>query len=151
MEKRPKVVVAGVIEDAGKILLIKELLENNKEHWIIPGGGVEFGETMNDAVKREMKEELGIDVEPVGIIDFKEHMNLKYDYHTVIFFFRVKPASIDFKLEDKIIEAKFFTPEDALKLDLVYTTRWFIEKHIIGDRMNHLENNISTTSPSTSS
>lgn len=137
--KGPKVVVAGIIQDSGKILLGKEVLEDGNEWWIIPGGGVEFGETLEQAVRREMKEELGLDVEPKGLITFKEHMNLKYDYHTIIMYFLLE-ASGTIKLEEKVKDAGFFTIEETKAMKLVDSARWFVE--------NHLEKRISTTSPS---
>lgn len=46
----------------GKILLIHRK-RDGKEYWVTPGGGVEEGETLEEAVKREVREEIGIDVE----------------------------------------------------------------------------------------
>jgi ADP-ribose pyrophosphatase YjhB (NUDIX family) len=129
-EKTPKVVVAAVIEKDGKVLLAKEILESGEEYWIIPGGGVQFGESLADAVKREVKEELGLDVEPAEMIDCREHMNLKYDYHAVIFFFRARPLAGGMKLADEVLEARFFGKDEVKNLNLVATTRWLLQKHM---------------------
>lgn len=51
-----------LVQDGGNFLLIKEVLEDSKEYWIVPDGKVIFGETISDAAKREIKEELGIDI-----------------------------------------------------------------------------------------
>jgi 8-oxo-dGTP diphosphatase len=52
-----RVSVKAVIRDeAGQLLLVKEHFDD----WVLPGGGVEEGETMADALKRELKEELGV-------------------------------------------------------------------------------------------
>lgn len=45
----------------GKLVLIRRV-RHGREYWVIPGGGVEEGETVEDAVRREAKEEIGIDV-----------------------------------------------------------------------------------------
>jgi 8-oxo-dGTP diphosphatase len=51
----------------GDIILIQRGIEPFKGLWAIPGGGVELGETVEDAARREAKEETGLDVELVGI------------------------------------------------------------------------------------
>lgn len=51
----------AVIFIDGKLVLIRRV-RHGREYWVIPGGGVEEGETVEDAVRREAKEEIGIDV-----------------------------------------------------------------------------------------
>ncbi len=126
-DKRPKVVVSGLIERDGKVLLVKEILENG-EHWIVPGGKVEFGESLVDAVKREIKEETNLDIEVLRLFDFKEHVNLKYDYHTVIFFFLAKPLNESIKLPEEVLDAKFFAKEDLKDIKLVDSAKWVLDK-----------------------
>lgn len=128
MGERPKVIVSGLVEKDGKVLLVKEILESKLPYWIVPGGKVEFGESLVDAVKREIKEETNLDVEVVKLLDFKEHVNLKYDYHTVIFFFLVKPLNESIKLPGEILDAKFFAKEDIKSLDLVDSAKWILDK-----------------------
>ena len=47
----------------GKLLLIKRGVEPSKEKWSVPGGRVEWGETLIEAVKREVREETGLEIE----------------------------------------------------------------------------------------
>lgn len=58
---------AIIFNNQGKALLTKRgrLSRNQVGKWEFPGGGVEFGETLTQAIVREVKEELGIIVEPV--------------------------------------------------------------------------------------
>lgn len=51
----------AVIFIGGKLVLIRRV-RHGREYWVIPGGGVEQGETPKQAAKREAKEEIGIDV-----------------------------------------------------------------------------------------
>ncbi len=56
----------GMLIEDGKLLLmhrIKNIDGEVKEYYVVPGGGIEEGETLEDATKRELKEEIGIDVE----------------------------------------------------------------------------------------
>ena len=52
----------AIVEIDGKIALIKRV-RNNHEYYVFPGGGIEEGETPEEAAVREVKEELGIDIE----------------------------------------------------------------------------------------
>lgn len=56
--------VSAIIVNDKKILLIHRI-KNNTEYYVFPGGGKEEGESDNDAVKREVKEETNLDVENI--------------------------------------------------------------------------------------
>ena len=131
MERRlPKVVVAGLVEKDGRFLLVKEMLESNTEKWIIPGGAVEFGESLEDALVREMKEETNLDVEISRFLDFKEVIATQFNYHTIIFFFLVKAKNSDIKLEQKILDHGFFTKDETKNMQLVSSARWLFDTYI---------------------
>lgn len=60
--------IDAVIEREGKILLIKRGAEPFKDFWALPGGYVEWGETVEDATRREVKEETGLGVKSLKLI-----------------------------------------------------------------------------------
>jgi 8-oxo-dGTP diphosphatase len=127
-DKGPRVVVSAIIRNEGKLLLTKEILEDGKEYWIFPGGGVKFGESLEEAVKREINEELGIEIEIEKLLGFKESIHTNHNYHSVIFFFLVKPRG-NFTINDgKILGASYFSLEEAKDLNLVESARWALEK-----------------------
>jgi 8-oxo-dGTP diphosphatase len=126
--KAPRIISAAVLKKDNKVLLVKEVLEDNKEHWIFPGGGVEFGETVEEAAKREMKEEVGLDVDIKELIGFKEIIRTHFDYHTVIFFFLAKPLGEEIRKIENVLEAKYFTLEETGNLSLVDSARWVLEE-----------------------
>jgi mutator protein MutT len=51
----------------GRILLIQRAQEPNKGFWSFPGGRIELGETVLEAVAREVREETGVEIEPVEV------------------------------------------------------------------------------------
>lgn len=66
--KHPNVAVDSVIMRGGKVLLIKRKFEPHRGRWALPGGAVDYGETLKDAVVREVEEETGVKVEPVKLL-----------------------------------------------------------------------------------
>lgn len=61
-KNRPILTVDGLITKKDKILLIKRDIDPFKGFWVLPGGHVDYNEKVEQAIKREMKEELGTEV-----------------------------------------------------------------------------------------
>lgn len=70
----PKVGVGGVLLDDRKVLLLLRRNPPEAEFWSLPGGRVEFMERVEDAVVRELKEELGIVVEIESLLCVTDHI-----------------------------------------------------------------------------
>jgi 8-oxo-dGTP diphosphatase len=54
--------VAGILLKGDNLLLVRHE-KNSKSYWLLPGGGVEFGETLENALIREFKEEVGLAIQ----------------------------------------------------------------------------------------
>lgn len=66
--ERPIVGVGTVIIDSDRVLLVRRATEPLKGEWSIPGGAVELGETLQDAARREAREETGLAAEPLEVL-----------------------------------------------------------------------------------
>jgi len=66
---RPVVGVGGVIVDRGRTVLIRRGTEPLLGQWSIPGGTIEIGETLEEAVRRELREETGLEVRVLELIE----------------------------------------------------------------------------------
>ena len=117
-----RVSIKALIIDKYKILLVKEW---DDEWWSFPGGGIEHGESIQQALCREIREELGIQLK-----DIKSNLDI---LHTGIgavveklpmtnLFVRVDIPIDKIKLTKDVIEYKWFSFEDLSKLLIVPTT-----------------------------
>lgn len=84
----PVVGVGAVVVRGGKALIIKRAHEPRKGEWSLPGGLLELGESLQDAVRREIKEETSLDIEVGPIIETFDRVHRddegKIRYHFVI-------------------------------------------------------------------
>ena len=67
--ERPIVGVGAIIFDQGRVLLVQRGHAPLKGEWSLPGGTLELGETLHEGIKREVLEETGLIVEPIGIVE----------------------------------------------------------------------------------
>jgi ADP-ribose pyrophosphatase YjhB (NUDIX family) len=63
----PRVRVAAIVLRSDEILLVRHE-KAGKAYWLLPGGGVDFGESIGEALVREVREETGLEVRPGEVI-----------------------------------------------------------------------------------
>jgi 8-oxo-dGTP diphosphatase len=84
----PVVGVGAVIVREGKALIVKRAHEPRKGEWSLPGGHLELGESLEDAVRREIREETGLEVEVGPVIETFDRVHRDAEggirYHFVI-------------------------------------------------------------------
>ena len=93
------------------MLLRSENCKNEAGKWMIPGGAVDFNEKLEDTVKREIKEELGIDIEVIKLIAAVNHILPEEGQHWVAPTFKCKIVSGEPKILEphKHAEMKWFS------------------------------------------
>jgi len=114
--------IPAIIIKDGKILLGKrnEKVSCYKGYWGLPGGLVEYGETMEQAIKRELKEELGVEAEVIKTGKVYERFpdkECKIHGADVPHYCRLKGVPSP---KDETEEISWFTPEEIRKMDLAY-------------------------------
>lgn len=75
--ERPVIGVGGVIVDRGRTVLIRRGTEPLLGQWSIPGGTLEIGETLEEAVRRELREETGLEVRVLELIELFDRIYLE--------------------------------------------------------------------------
>lgn len=132
--KAPLVGVGAVVHKDGRFLLVRRANEPGKGLWSIPGGLVEVGESLKDAVKREVEEETGVRIEVGKLIDVLENIVLddegRVKFHYILIDFEARPASesLEVKPSPEVLDARWFTVEEIRNLPITKTTRTLLRK-----------------------
>jgi 8-oxo-dGTP diphosphatase len=100
---------SGLIVADGRVLLIRRGKEPYKDHWSLPGGGVERGERVRDTVRREVREETGLEVDVGLVAGYREE--LLPDAHYIVIAFHCTVTGGDLRAGDDAAEAEFVDPE----------------------------------------
>jgi len=131
--KQPVIGVGAVVICDGKILLEKRKNEPGKGKWSIPGGLVELGESVEQTVIREVKEETGLEVEKPEHIDVVDNVikdeNGEVKYHFVIIDYFVKLKGGTMKATSDAEELRWVTFDEVEKYDLTKTFREFFQRN----------------------
>ena len=72
--RHPLVGVGALILHRGRILMAQRGKEPLKGWWSLPGGALETGELLSDAIRREVREETGLEVQPRGVFEIFERI-----------------------------------------------------------------------------
>jgi len=138
--KQPIVGVGALIICDGKLLLEKRKNEPGKGKWSIPGGLVELGESVQQTVIREVKEETGLDVESpehvdvVDNVDRDERGGIKYHFVIIDYFVKLKGGKLEAASDAE--ELRWVAFNEVEKYDLTKTFREFVERN--RDRLKSL-------------
>ncbi|HJR18671.1 MAG TPA: NUDIX hydrolase [Actinomycetota bacterium] len=122
MTTQPVTAVGAIVLDKGALLLVKRDREPAKGQWSLPGGRVETGETLREALQREVREETGIDIEVDGLIGVAERIVRDDDgeisYHYVILDYVCAPRSHELTAGDDASEARWVPVGELADLHL---------------------------------
>jgi len=120
------------VNEKGEVLIVRSKKWNDK--YTVPGGHIELGERAEDAITREVKEETGLDTEPVKLLIVQQAIYPK-DYHKhehfIFMDFVCKAKSSEVRLDGRELQSYVWVkPEEALKLDLEEYTQNFVLRYL---------------------
>ena len=106
---RPVVGVGAIITQGDAVLLVRRGRAPQKGNWSIPGGVLQVGETLEEGVRREVREEVGLDVQVIERVEVVERILPdaagKLEYHYVLIDYLCEPAGGTLQAADDAAEA----------------------------------------------
>jgi mutator protein MutT len=123
---------ALIVNEKGEVLIVRSHKWGDK--YTVPGGHIELGERAEDAIRREVKEETGLDAEPVELLIVQQAIYPKDFYkheHYLFMDYLLKAKTSEVHLDGRELQDYIWIkPEEALKLDLEKYTRNFVLKYL---------------------
>ena len=140
--EHPLVGVGGLIHKDGAILLIKRKFEPNRGRWSLPGGLLEVGEDPAEAAKREVREELGLEVEVQGLFQVANEVIRdgagEVRFHFVLIDYLMTLRGDRITLNEESEEYRWFNAGDIERLNTSDNTKNIARKFIEGEHEQSL-------------
>jgi 8-oxo-dGTP diphosphatase len=118
--ERPFLAVSAAIVRAGQVLVVRRARSPADGLFSLPGGLVEIGETLTQALIREVREETSLTIEPVGLAGFREAIARDRDdqveRHFVILPFAARWLAGEPVLNEELSEARWLRPAELAGL-----------------------------------
>ena len=113
-------VSAAIIRD-GKVLIVRRARPPARGVYTLPGGGVEVGETLVEAVVREVREETELVIDPVALAGYREAITRdgdgRIERHFVILPFAARWIAGEPRLSEELAESMWLDPSEIVGLD----------------------------------
>jgi 8-oxo-dGTP diphosphatase len=117
---RPYLAVSAAIFRDGRVLIVRRARPPADGLYTLPGGGVELGETLEQAVIREVREETALDIAPVDLVGFRQAIarddSGRVQRHFVILPFAARFIRGEILLNEELAEAHWLAPADIAGL-----------------------------------
>lgn len=124
-----------IFDESFNFILIKRKNDPFKNYWALPGGFVDYGETVESAAIREAKEETSIDVELIDLVNVYSDPSRDSRGHTISVVYTAKGDFNARKADDDAIDIGIFSASEIGKINLA-----FDHDKIIKDCLNKAKN-----------
>ena len=120
--QRPIVTAVACVFHGDRVLMIKRAQEPSKGRWSVPGGAIEIGEAVYDAVRREVREECGIEIEVVKVTNAADSIVPdeagRVWFHYVSIYILARYVSGEAHTDSDALEVRWVAREELDTLDM---------------------------------
>ena len=129
---RPIIGVGGVVFLDGRVVLVKRRHAPLAGHWSVPGGAIEAGETLREGLRRELREEIGIETRVGPLVELFDHITRddggRVRYHYVLADYLCHHVSGDLRPGSDAETVALADPSDLVRYSLTDKTRAVIAR-----------------------
>jgi len=129
---RPMVGVGAIILERDRVLMAQRGKQPLKGWWSLPGGLLEIGEALTDGLRREVREETGLEVRPLGVLEVFERIMRDAagapEYHYVLIDYICRAAGGTLCAGDDVCAVEWVRRRDLARLPITEGTPAVIEK-----------------------
>jgi 8-oxo-dGTP diphosphatase len=129
MYKPVKATVGAVIESQKGVLLALRNHSPFEGFWCLPGGHIEFGEDVDDALYREIREETGLSIIDHRFLGYFTEYYPDLDWHAVALMFVVKAQGVEVRQESEVKQLRWFTHQELLGMELAFMHSSVVQRY----------------------
>jgi len=137
--ERPLVGVGAVIIERSRVLLVERGQPPQQGQWSLPGGLLEVGERLEEAVRREVREETGLEVEVLSLAGVFERIvpdaGGRPEYHYVLLDYLCRPCGGALRPSSDVTAAAWVSPVELPQYPLTAGPREFLEPLLAGQKL----------------
>ncbi|MDZ4860655.1 MAG: NUDIX domain-containing protein [Candidatus Hydrogenedentes bacterium] len=113
----PRIRVAAIIAQQGELLLVRHL-KQGKSYWLLPGGGIEYGEPLAEALQRELREEACIEIKVGGLVMVNDTIPPGNARHTINLCFTatILSGEVQRGSDPRVVEVRFVPLDEVESL-----------------------------------
>jgi len=130
--ERPILGVGAIVVEGGRVLLVERGRAPFQGSWSLPGGVVEAGERLAGAIQREVREETGLEVQPVKMVEVFERImpddRGRTEYHYVLIDYLCRVTGGELSAGDDAAQARWAAPDELARYRMTEDTLAVIRK-----------------------
>lgn len=130
MYKPVKATVGAVIEGPRGVLLALRNHPPFEGYWCLPGGHIEFGEKVEDALYREIAEETGLSITSHRFLGYFDEYYPELDWHAVALMFVVQAEGAEVRQESEVRQLKWFDGSELSGMELAFVHGEVVSRYL---------------------